>query len=86
MPNDWTPLVLLALTSQIVGQGLMIWSLPRFSPLVIGLTLLIQPAVAALTGWIGFGETLSVIDILGGMMVGAALVLIRLPSRRAEPI
>src|SRR3990167_8993881 len=86
MPQNWTPLILLALTSQIVGQGLMIWSLPRFSPLVIGLTLLVQPAVAALTGWIGFGETLSAIDILGGMMVGAALVLIRLPSRRAAPI
>ena len=86
MPQNWTPLILLALTSQIVGQGLMIWSLPRFSPLVIGLTLLIQPAVAALTGWIGFGEILSAIDIFGGMMVGAALVLIRLPSRRAQPI
>ncbi|AJA11115.1 hypothetical protein SKP52_21260 [Sphingopyxis fribergensis] len=86
MPQNWTPLILLALTSQIVGQGLMIWSLPRFSPLVIGLTLLVQPAVAALSGWIGFGETLSAIDIFGGMMVGAALVLIRLPNRAARPI
>lgn len=86
MPQNWTPLVLLALASQVIGQGLMIWSLPRFSPLVIGLTLLIQPAFAALTGWIGFGETLSAIEIFGGVMVGAALVLIRLPSRRAEPI
>ena len=86
MPQNWTPLILLALTSQIIGQGLMTWSLPRFSPLVIGLTLLVQPAVAALSGWIGFGETLSAIDIFGGMMVGAALVLIRLPNRRAAPI
>lgn len=86
MPQNWTPLILLALTSQIIGQGLMIWSLPRFSPLVIGLTLLVQPAVAALSGWIGFGETLSAIDIFGGMMVGAALVLIRLPNRATRPI
>lgn len=86
MPHNWTPLILLALVSQVIGQGLMIWSLPRFSPLVIGLTLLIQPAFAALTGWIGFGETLSAIDIFGGMMVGAALVLIRLPNRAARPI
>lgn len=86
MPQNWTPIILLALTSQIIGQGLMIWSLPRFSPLVIGLTLLIQPASAALTGWLGFGETLTLIDIFGGMMVCAALVLIRLPSRRSAPI
>ena len=86
MPHDWTPLILLALTSQIVGQGLMTWSLPRFSPLVIGLTLLVQPAGAALAGWMMFGERLSRIDIFGGTMVCAALVLIRLPSRAARPI
>lgn len=86
MPRNWTPLILLAMSSQIVGQGLMTWSLPRFSPLVIGLTLLVQPAIAALAGWLMFRETLGVIDIFGGMMVGVALVLIRLPSRAARPI
>jgi len=82
MPGDWTPLVALALSSQVVGQGLLIWALPRFSPLVIGLALLVQPAIAALAGWLMFGERLSAIDVVGGLMVGAALVLIRLPSRR----
>lgn len=86
MPRDWTPLILLALISQVVGQGLIIWSLPRFSPLVLGLTLLVQPAIAALAGWLMFDELLGPVDIFGGMLVGAALVLIRLPSRRAAPI
>jgi drug/metabolite transporter (DMT)-like permease len=86
MPQNWTPLIMLALTSQIVGQGLMIWSLPRFSPLVIGLTLLVQPALAALAGWLMFGELLGPVDLLGGLLVGAALVLIRLPSRGEHPI
>ncbi|WP_242772373.1 DMT family transporter [Sphingopyxis sp. YF1] len=86
LPTDWTPLISLALSSQIVGQGLLIWALPRFSPLIIGLTLLVQPAVAALAGWIGFGETLTAVDVVGGVMVGAALVLIRLPSRAERPI
>jgi drug/metabolite transporter (DMT)-like permease len=86
VPHDWTPLVLLALSSQVVGQGLLIWALPRFSPLVIGLTLLVQPAIAALAGWLMFGERLGAIDVIGGVMVGAALVLIRLPNRRAAPI
>ena len=86
LPNDWTPLIVLALMSQLVGQGLLIWALPRFSPLVIGLTLLVQPVVAAIAGWLIFGETLSAIEIFGGAMVAAALVLIRLPSRAARPI
>ncbi|MFC0102839.1 DMT family transporter [Sphingopyxis terrae] len=86
LPHDWTPLIVLALMSQLVGQGLLIWALPRFSPLVVGLTLLVQPVVAATAGWLIFGETLSAMELFGGAMVAAALVLIRLPSRRAAPI
>lgn len=86
MPHNWTPLIVLALMSQLVGQGLLIWALPRFSPLVIGLTLLVQPVVAAVAGWLIFQETLSAVEIFGGALVAAALVLIRLPSRAARPI
>lgn len=86
VPHNWTPLIILALMSQLIGQGLLIWALPRFSPLVIGLTLLVQPVVAAVAGWIIFHETLSSIEIFGGAMVAASLVLIRLPSRAAPPI
>lgn len=85
-PQSWTVVVILALTSQIMGQGLLIWALPRFSSLVVGLTLLVQPAFAALAGWLMFGERLGPVDLLGGAMVGAALVLIRLPSRAARRI
>ena len=81
MPQDWTPLIILALSSQIVGQGLLTYALGCFSPLVLGLSLLLQPAVAALTGWLLFGETLSATDIVGGVAVAVALVLVRLPRR-----
>ena len=85
-PGNWWPLLALAVISQLIGQGCTIYALGHLTPLVVGIALLIQPAVAALSGWIGFGETLSAIDIFGGMMVGAALVLIRLPNRAARPI
>lgn len=78
LPRDWTPLLLLALFSQIVGQGALIWALGWFRPLVIGLALLTQPAVAALTGWLAYGETLSWLDVTGMVLMAAALVLARL--------
>jgi drug/metabolite transporter (DMT)-like permease len=81
MPNDWTPLVILAISSQVVGQGSMIFALPYFSPLVIGLALLIQPTIAALTGWAAFGEQLTSMEIIGGLMVMTALVLVRAQSK-----
>ena len=49
-PSDWTPLIGLALASQVLGQGLMIYALGRLSPLVVGLALLIQPVVAGIVG------------------------------------
>lgn len=83
-PGDWTPLIILALSSQVVGQGLLTFALPHFSPLVIGLALLLQPALSALAGWWVFGEALTPLDLIGGVMVMAALVLVRLAERPAR--
>ncbi len=80
VPRDWTFVLLLALSSQIVGQGLLIYALPHFSALVVGLCLLTQPAVAALIGWLRYGEALSAVEIAAGAMIAAALVLVRLPA------
>lgn len=77
----WTPVLTLALSSQIVGQGLLVFSLRHFPPLIIGMALLTQPAIAALVGWLAFGEALLPLDILGMALVGAALVLARAPGK-----
>ncbi|GAA3790675.1 DMT family transporter [Qipengyuania pelagi] len=82
-PQDWTPLVALAISSQIVGQGLLVYSLGHFSPLIIGLALLTQPAIAAAVGWFAFGETLGALDIVGMILVGTALLLAR--TAKANP-
>ena len=80
-PRDWTPLLLFALSSQVLGQALLIYSIGVLPPLVVGLALLTQPAIAALIGWFAFGETLSAADWIGAIAVAAALVLVRLPQR-----
>lgn len=77
----WLPVVGLSLSSQLIGQGLLVYALAHFSPLVIGMALLTQPAVAAAIGWFTFGEVLEPADIAGMALVGAALVLVR--ARRA---
>jgi drug/metabolite transporter (DMT)-like permease len=81
LPGDWRPVVALAFTSQLVGQGLLIYALPHFTPLIIGLTLLTQPALTALIGWLIYDERLSAGDWVGAILLAAALVLVRLPVR-----
>ncbi len=81
MPHDWTPLVILALSSQVIGQGLLIYALVWFTPLIVGLTLLIQPVIGALVGWLLFGETMTPLDGVGAMAIAIALILVGLPRR-----
>ena len=82
MPADWTPLIGLALASQVLGQGMMTYALGRLSPLVIGIGLLIQPIVAAIAGWGWYGEILGPLDFVGAVLVAVALVLVRRDHRR----
>jgi drug/metabolite transporter (DMT)-like permease len=85
LPGNWTPVLLLALSSQLIGQGLLVYALPHFTPLVVGLALLVQPAMAALIGWVSYNEQLSGAEITGAVLVAAALVLARLPTPARMP-
>ena len=85
IPADWTFVVILALSSQVVGQGLLVYSLRHFPPLIIGLTLLTQPSVSVIAGWLAFDEALTLWDGAGMILVAAALVLARAGERPARP-
>ncbi|HLO20154.1 MAG TPA: DMT family transporter [Sphingomicrobium sp.] len=80
-PQNWAPLLIFALSSQVIGQGLLVYSIGTLSPLVVGLALLTQPAISATVGWLVYGETLSASDVIGAIAIAAALVLVRLPER-----
>ena len=85
VPDDWTFVVVLALSSQVIGQGLLVYAIGALPPLVVGLALLTQPAISALVGWLAYGETLPPLDWVGAAAIAAALVLVRLPQRGLQP-
>jgi drug/metabolite transporter (DMT)-like permease len=82
VPHDWTPVILLSISSQLIGQGLLVFAMGHVSPVITGLCFLTQPIAAAAIGWIVFGERLSSGDWIGAILVCAALVLIRVPERK----
>ena len=89
LPSDWGPLIALALVSQVLGQGLMIYALGHLEPIVVGIALLTQPLVGGAIGWFAYGETLGPVDLVGAAIVAAALVLVRrgprAPAQLAPP-
>ena len=82
----WGPVVAMAITGQLIGQALIVYSLKNFPPLIIGCALLSQPALAALVGFLAFGEMLVPLDFLGMGLVGAALLIARTTPRQRTSI
>jgi drug/metabolite transporter (DMT)-like permease len=81
VPDDWWPVILLSIGSQLIGQSLLVFAMGHLTPLVTGLGLLTQPIAAAAIGWIVYGERLAALDVTGAILICIALVLIRLPQR-----
>ena len=81
IPDNWAGLFALALCSQVIGQGLLVYALGHVPPLVVGIAMLTQPALSALLGWIYYGETLTARDWTGAAMIVVALILVRMKQR-----
>ncbi len=84
VPTDWTAVILLAVVSQLIGQGLMIFALGRVTPLMFGLALLTQPIVSATIGWLRFGEMLGPVDAIGAALIAMALIMVQLAEARRK--
>ena len=85
IPTNWTALFALALCSQVIGQGLLVYALGHVPPLVVGIAMLTQPALSALLGYLYYHEVLTRLDWVGAILIVAALILVRLrpPQRQA---
>ncbi|HEV2567162.1 DMT family transporter [Sphingomonas sp.] len=84
-PETWGPLIGLALCSQLIGQGLLVYAMGHVPPLVTGLAFLTQPVVAAAIGWGMYGETLAPLDWIGAALIAFAMVLVRRPAASPVP-
>ena len=74
-------LVLLALSSQVVGWLLITSSLPRLPAAVTSVLLTLQPLTSLVLGIILLGE-----DPTGLQVVGAAFVLVGLLTAASRPV
>jgi drug/metabolite transporter (DMT)-like permease len=81
----WGAVFGLAMSSQVIGQGLIGWSMAHLSAAFSSVTLLLTPVASAILAWITLGETLTALQIGGGVAVLAGIVLAR-PTAGAMPV
>jgi drug/metabolite transporter (DMT)-like permease len=72
VPDDargWLVVVALGVVCHVGGQGLIAHGMDRLTAAFSSLVLLVQPLFAALLGWVVLGETLTLLQGLGGALV-----------------
>jgi drug/metabolite transporter (DMT)-like permease len=84
--KGWTVLVALAVTAQVAGQGLITHASAHLSAAFLSVGLLFQPLVAALLGWLVFGEAIGPLQGAGGLAVllGIGLAGVARPGTQTE--
>ncbi|MFN7237340.1 MAG: DMT family transporter [Brevundimonas sp.] len=80
-PIGWLFCGLFALV-HVAGQTGVTWALGRLPAGLTALTILVQPLVAALFGWMLFAETLTRVQALGGALVLIAVAMAQWTSGR----
>ena len=86
--RTWGALVALALVSQVMGQLFVAHALGRLPATLSSIVLLAQAPITALLAWPLLGEPLHAIQVLGGAMVLAGIVVVnfdRLGPRPTRP-
>ena len=78
--TGWLKLLGLAWISHAAGQGLIAYALAHLPAGFSSVGLLFQPVMAALFAWVLLGESLSVLQVVGGTVVLAGIALARLGS------
>lgn len=88
---DWSPswssqgwLILLALSSQVLGWLLIAISLPRLPAVVTSVSLTLQPVCSVIFAWIILGEDPSPLQLAGAACILSGLVIASF-GRRAPP-
>ena len=80
----WLALIALGLM-HVAGQGAIAWSLGRLPTALAAVVVLVQPVVAAILGWLVFGEAVRPLQGLGALLALVGVAIAQAASRSRPP-
>lgn len=86
-PTHWTPYLIVALAYNVIACNALAWplwlfALQRLPAGITGMISLLTPVVAVLAAWLELAEVPTALEIVGMVLIGAALVAIAAQSTR----
>lgn len=73
--TGWLAVIGLATISEVLGHGLVIYSLKHFSSAFVTLCVLFEPIVVALLAWVFFAERLGALNLLAFLFIFAGIYI-----------
>lgn len=73
--NTWGAFIGMAVLAQVIGHTSYNYALKWFSANLIAISLLGEPVLASLMGWLFFHEGLTVLKIMGGILILSGIYL-----------
>lgn len=86
MAEGWLPLLYAGVLSCGVAYTLQIIGQKNVNPAIASLILSLESCFSVLAGWIILGETLSVRESVGCVLMFAAIILAQLPDKKKEEV
>lgn len=76
----------MAIVSTIIPFSAFLSALNHIAPTNATVTSTIEPVIAGVGAFALFGESLTVVQLLGGVLVMAAILVVQLPERMSAPV
>ncbi|MFB8792759.1 MAG: DMT family transporter [Microcoleus sp.] len=73
--QGWLAVISLAVVCQVIGSGILIYSVKRFSSGFTSMFLLLEPIITAILAWLVFDESLSPLNLLTFFVVLVGIYL-----------
>ena len=73
----WFFVIFQAIFCQVIGQGLLTYSLSKLSSGVVAVTLLLEPVLASIFAWFIFSESITWFDLLTFLIILVGIYLVQ---------
>ena len=73
--SGWLAVICLAAICEVLGHGLVVYSLKSFSSAFVTIFLLLEPVIVAILAWFIFSESLSLLNLLGFAIIMVGIYL-----------
>ena len=83
--QGWLILIALAIVCQVIGQGLLVYSLKRFSSSFLAIFLLLEPILTALLAWMILAENLNLFNGIAFILIIAGIYIAKSSNSAMKP-